>query len=115
MMFGEPREPLRENLVLAPSSKTHLGIRSGDWMYIPEQGGGGFKAEQLGDHAFGGPAATAFTGRPNSDIEAGNLKNDAPPDQLYNLKDDPYQTTNLHDQLPAKVQELQSLLATETA
>lgn len=114
-LFSEPKESLRENLILAPRTRTHLGIRSGDWMYIPEQGGGGFTAENLGDHAFGGPAATAFTGRPNSDIEAGKLKNAAPPAQLYNLKDDPYQTTNLHDQLPETVQELQHLLTKETA
>ncbi len=114
-LCGEPQAPLRENLVLAPFSSTHLGIRSGDWMYIPAQGGGGFAAEKLGEHAFGGPAATMFTGRPNSDIENGKLKEHAPPAQLYNLKNDPYQTTNLHDRLPEKVEELQMLLAEETA
>lgn len=114
-LLDDPEKPVREDLVLAPVHRTHLGIRSGDWMYIPAQGGGGFSAENLGDHAFGGPAATAFTGRVNSDIEDGKLRDDAPPAQLYNLKDDPQQTTNLYGQLPAKVLELQTLLEQKIA
>lgn len=36
-----------------------------------------------------------FTKRTNSDIENGSIKPDAPPQQLYNLKEDPRQTTNV--------------------
>ena len=114
-LLGEPGEALRENLVLAPWRDTHLGIRSGDWMYIPAQGGGGFTAREPGSHLCGGTAATVFTGRQNSDIENGEMKNDAPPAQLYNLKDDPFQRINLHDEKPEKLEELTKLLAKETA
>jgi hypothetical protein len=100
--------------VLAPLSKDHLAIRSGDWMYIPGQGGGGFTGTEIGAHLLGGPAATRLTGRPNSDIEVGRLKADAPRAQLYNLAKDPYQTTNVYRQYPALAAELQELLERET-
>ena len=114
-LCSEPQSPLRDTLVLAPLNPEHLGIRHGDWMYIPAQGGGGFRKETPGANGFGGPAATLFTGQINSDIEHGRLKADAPPAQLYNLKQDPYQTTNLHNQMPEKAEELQHLLAQEVS
>jgi hypothetical protein len=79
-------------------------------MYIGGQGGGGFTSSALGNHGFGGPAAITFTGRENSDIENGKIKTDAPPAQLYDLENDPAQTTNLYNSYPEVVQEMEALL-----
>ena len=64
-------------------------------MYISGQGGGGFAAKKLGEHAFGGPAAHRFTGHVNSDIENGELKPSAAPAQLYDLSTDAQQKRNV--------------------
>lgn len=112
-LTGNPEQAIRDTLVVAPWSKDHLSLRSGDWFYIPEQGGGGFTAKNIGDHGLGGAAATMLTGRANSDIEGGEYKADAPQAQLYNLAEDPNQTTNLHDRLPDKVAELRTILERE--
>lgn len=113
-LTGDPERSPRGDVVLAPWSKDHLAIRSGDWVYIPAQGGGGFTAPNVGDHGLGGAAATLFTERPNSDIEDGSYRDDAPPTQLYNLRDDPHQTTNVHDRFPEKVEEMRGLLESQT-
>jgi len=41
-LTGEPAEPIREHVVVAPHKSKNLGIRKGNWMYIGAQGGGGF-------------------------------------------------------------------------
>lgn len=110
---GDPEEPIREHLVIAPNSREHLSIRKGPWMYIPARGGGGFRAPNVGDHTFGGPAAFPFTGQENSDIENGEITADAPPAQLYNLDEDPYQSQNVYREYPEKVAELKELLEKE--
>jgi arylsulfatase A len=107
---GDPEKPIRDHLIIAANSKQHLSIRKGNWMYIPAQGGGGFTAPNVGDHTFGGPAAFPFTGQQNSDIEDGKIKEDAPPAQLYNLEEDPYQSRNVYNDHPEVVEELQQLL-----
>ena len=100
----------RDHLLLSPYKKTHLSIRKGKWMYISGTGGGGFTNKQVGNHGFGGPAAITFTGRENSDIENGKIKAGAPPAQLYDLENDPSQTTNRYNSYPEVVQEMEALL-----
>ena len=75
---GEPSQPLREQVILAPLKPTNLAIREGRWIYIGAQGGGGFQKTTPGDHGLGGPAALKFAGETNSDVEDGRIKADAP-------------------------------------
>lgn len=109
-LIGNPAKQLRDEIVLAAFKPSHLGIRKGKWMYIGAQGGGGFSARTPGAHAFGGPAACLFTGRENSDIENGRIKEDAPPAQLYDLENDLSQTKNLYREYPEVVKEMKALL-----
>ncbi|TWT91204.1 sulfatase family protein [Neorhodopirellula pilleata] len=108
---GEPKEPIRDHLVLAPHKGTHLSVRKGKWMYIPQQGSGGFTGRKPGDHTFAGPPAVSFVGSVNSDIENGKIKKDAPPAQLYDLDADVNQTRNLYNEYPEIVKEMNELLA----
>jgi len=41
-LTGTPEEPVREELILHSSKKTHLSLRKGKWVYIADQGSGGF-------------------------------------------------------------------------
>jgi arylsulfatase A len=107
----EPEKPIRDHLVLAPNKGTHLSIRKGKWMYIPQQGSGGFGGRTPGSHTFAGPAAASFVGSVNSDIEDGKIKADAPPAQLYDLEADVNETQNVINEYPDVVKELSSLLA----
>lgn len=109
-MMGTSKEPIRQYLVVSPANPANLAIRLGKWMYIGDQGGGGFEDSRPGAHAFGGPAAFPFTGRQNSDIRNGQIKEDAPPAQLYNLEIDPYQARNLYYEFPARAEEMADLL-----
>lgn len=113
-LLEEPKEPLREELILAPYRKSHLSIRKGKWMYIGAQGSGGFSGSKPHQHAWGGPPATAFVASENSDIENGRIRKDAPPAQLYDLKADVSQTTNLYSQYPEVVREMESILKNYT-
>ena len=110
VMVGDPVEPLRKELLLAPSKRGNLGIRKGKWMYIGAKGSGGFSGSKPNDHAWGGPPATALVGSVNSDIENGRFKKDAPPAQLYDLEFDPNQTRNLYREYPEVVKEMAALL-----
>ena len=107
---GQPNEPMRDHLVLAPNRGTHLSVRKGNWMYIPARGSGGFYGKKPGDHTFAGPAAASFVGSVNSDIENGEIKNDAPTAQLYDLAADVNQTRNVYKEHPDVVKEMSSLL-----
>ncbi|WP_435674730.1 sulfatase family protein [Polaribacter sp.] len=109
-LLGNPIEPIREELILAPRKEGHLSLRKGKWMYIPAQGSGGFKGSKPNHHAWGGAPATAFVGSKNSDIENGEIKKDAPLVQLYNLDDDKNQTTNVFNQYPEVVKTMETKL-----
>lgn len=111
-LLGNPKENIRKELILAPKQDTHLALRKGKWMFIPAQGSGGFTGSKPHQHAWGGPAATAFIGSENSDIENGAFKDNAPPAQLYNLESDVSQTKNLYHEYPEVVQEMETLLNT---
>jgi arylsulfatase A len=97
---GSNATPLREELVISPSKKSHLALRQRGWMYIGARGGGGFSGQKPGDHSLGGPAALQFAGQKNSDILDGQYTADAPQEQLYDLIADPFQTSNVIRQHP---------------
>jgi arylsulfatase A-like enzyme len=110
-LTGEPKEPVRDELLLAAMKQTHLSLRKGKWMYIPAQAGGGFTHPKRGGHAFGGPASFTFTKQVNSDIADGKIRENAPPAQLYDLEADPYQAKNLYNERPEVVAEMKKRLA----
>ncbi len=107
-LTGSETIHVRDHLLIAPARKTHLSLREADWMYISDQGGGGFAAKKEGDHAFGGPAAHRFTGHANSDIENGEIRPDAPSSQLYNLATDPLQKQNVVREHPKVAMRLET-------
>lgn len=109
-LVEDPREPVREELVLAAVQSSHLSLRKGKWMYIPAQGSGGFGGTQPGSHGFAGPAAAAYTGKRNSDVVDGKIREDAPPAQLYDLETDVNQTRNLYHAYPEVVREMSERL-----
>jgi arylsulfatase A-like enzyme len=107
---NEEKKSQRDLLVISPNSPKHLTIRKGDWVYVPNQDEGGFQGKEIGNHLLAGAAAQKLTKLVNSDVMKGKIRKDAPPAQLYNLKTDPYQATNLHNERPEMVAELSSLL-----
>ena len=110
-LLGDPQESIRKELVLSPNKPTHLSLRKGKWMYIPAKGGGGWSSPSP-RHAWGGPAAVAFAGGENSDFANGKYHPDAPPGQLYDLDADPNQKTNVYNQHPEIVSEMDTRLKT---
>ena len=110
-LIADPKEALRETLVLCPNKPSHLSLRQGKWVYIPAQGGGGFTGGP-GVHPGGGPKAVSAVGSRNSDIEDGKVKPDAPEAQLYDLEADVNQTTNVIREHPEVAAELKATLAT---
>ena len=80
-------------------------------MYLPFQGGAGFKGKKPGQNGFAGPPAVTYTGRSNSDIQKGRIKKGAPTAQLYDLKADLSQTINLYDSHPDVVADMKALLS----
>ena len=111
-LLENPKEPIRDELLLAPRREKNLSLRKGKWMYIPAQGSGGFVGSKPEQHAWGGPPAVALVGGVNSDIENNKIKEDAPPAQLYNLDLDVNQTKNLYTQHPEIVKEMAAILET---
>lgn len=77
------------------------GFRFGDWIYLPHQGSGGLATP-------GAPVVKlGFT---NSDYDEQNkLKSDAPPEQLYNIRLDPAQSTNLYKKHPELVEQFKAV------
>ena len=109
-LVGNPDGPLRTEMVVTPHKPTHTGMRDGKWMYIPARSDGGFTGSKPGQHAWGGAAVTKLVGTPNSDIENGRLKPNAPPAQLYDLHADRNQTTNRFHQESEIVEAMKALL-----
>jgi arylsulfatase A-like enzyme len=108
-MVGSEEKRIRDHLVMAANrGESHIALRSGKWVYIGAQGGGGTRGKNVGDHGFGGPAAMLFTGQKNSDISNGAFKPDAPREQLYDLEADLSQSTNVvreHLEVAARLKE----------
>ena len=88
---GVNQLPLLEHPINTPAIRTEMvhngnALRSGDWVYLPKPGNMG---------AFGTFYFKPF-GYKNSQHDAdGKLLPDALSEQLYNLREDPSQTTNL--------------------
>ena len=78
-------------------------------MYIGAQGDGGFEFNP-NSHASGDVASIEFSGRENSDIEKGKIKDDAPNAQLYNLESDGAQKKNSYNNHPEIVKEMEAIL-----
>jgi arylsulfatase A-like enzyme len=105
-LVGNPAQPIRDHLVLAPIRRNNLTLRQGKWVYIGAKGSGGFGGNR------GGPGALAFTSEVNSDIgPRGRFKPNAPPAQLYDLKADLTQSTNVYNDHPEVVRQMQQRLA----
>lgn len=109
-LLGTTETPLRDLLIIHPNVPENLTVRKGDWVYIPAQDSGGFQGKNIGEHSLGGAASTKLTGQKNSDIVNGEIRKDAPAAQLYNIKEDPYQTTNVYGQHPEIESELNDIL-----
>lgn len=105
-LTGNPDKPLRTEMIVTAHKPTHMSIRKGKWMYIPARSDGGFGGSKPNQHAWGGAAVAPLVGTPNSDIENGKIKEDAPPAQLYDLEADVNQTQNLYNKHPEVVAEL---------
>ncbi len=103
--FTEPESAPPSGRTSALLGVKGKAVRSGDWLFLPYQGSGGMTAPEQKPKPWGLPFATL--GLVNSDIDAaGNPKPDAPEVQLYNLKDDPGQTTNVAAAHPDIVEKL---------
>lgn len=73
--------PIRGPVVMKSGSKSTMMIRSGDWKLINKPGSGGFSKSKAADPSD-------------------------PPGQLYNLRDDPGERTNLYQKYPEIVTRL---------
>jgi arylsulfatase A-like enzyme len=106
-LLDDPHDqPCRENLVI--EGTTAVAIRENEWLLIPHRGSGGFTTET--GMPFMSMKELGFS---NSDYTRdGELRQDAPPGQLYNMATDPGQSTNLYDAHPEIVERLTSLLHT---
>jgi arylsulfatase A-like enzyme len=97
---------LLEHPIDTPSIRTEMvhngnALRSGDWVYLP-------KPSNMG--AFGTFYFRPF-GYKNSQHDAdGKLLPDALPEQLYNLREDPSQTTNLAAKHPTIAKQMAARL-----
>jgi arylsulfatase A-like enzyme len=104
-ILDEPgHKPVRR--LLTSTGIFGMAIREGKWKLIPGHGSAGFST--VPDHPWTPPWKA---GRTTSDYTSdGQLKPDAPPGQLYDLEQDPGETTNLYRQHPAVVQRLTKVL-----
>ena len=94
MLGKQPEEDSVRPHMLTQSFRGEFQIRQGDWKYLDHKGSGGngYKKGNMALYAL-----------PEKEPDA--------PGQLYNLKTDPGETTNLYFKEEAKRKELQTLLA----
>ena len=93
---GEVRNSPVRPYLLQQTFAMKLSIRKGDWKYIDHKGSGGNNYEKPGEWGMKQYAL------PDTDPDA--------PGQLFNLANDPGETTNLYSKHPEKVAELKGLL-----
>lgn len=93
LLLGEATEPVRE-YTLHQTISLDLAIRKGDWKYLDHRGSGG--------NNYAGGRLKKLYGLPEAAPDA--------PGQLYNLKNDPGETTNLYFKHPEVVTELKAKL-----
>lgn len=104
LITGKTDQPIREELFMI--GITGQALRSGDWVYIPQQGSCGVTTLESATWAV----QFAQLGLVNSDYDAeGNLKPDAPDAQLYHLRTDPQQSKNVIREYPEKAAEMAAL------
>lgn len=108
-LIGNPEKQIREHLVCTPIKKSFLVLRNETWAYLGGQGSAGWNGKVNG-HTFSGTNLLTFFGDTNSDIKGNQVSKDAAPAQLYNLKDDLSQTTNLYHKHPEVVEEMSQIL-----
>ena len=88
--------------ILQQTISLALSIRQGAWKYLDHQGSGG------NNYTKDGPWGMKSFALPETDLSA--------PGQLYDLRNDPGETTNLYTKHPDKVRHLKALLeASNTA
>ena len=92
---GTQKDALRPYLLQQTFAKK-LSIRQGDWKLIAHKGSGGNNYDKVNEWSMGQYALL------NTDPDA--------PMQLFNLKDDPGETTNLYSKNPEMVKKLKALL-----
>ena len=109
--LGDPQQMIRDCFVMSSNSSEHMSIRMKDWVYIPNQGGGGWNNAKWGiSNIIGGASAVSLTKKVNSDIVDGKIRKDAPKCQLYNLSEDKYQSVNVIRQNSGIAEELRKAL-----
>jgi arylsulfatase A-like enzyme len=86
-----------------------FALRQGEWLYIPEQGSGGMTAPETPGKPWSQPYAKM--GFVNSDVDAqGQIKPDAPKDQLYHLGNDVAEAKNLTLDQPERAESMRARL-----
>ncbi|HPA18418.1 MAG TPA: arylsulfatase [Verrucomicrobiae bacterium] len=84
-------------------------LRQGDWVFLPKQGSCGMTVQVPPGPPWGQPYAKL--GLTNSDIDAqGQIRPGAPPFQLYDLRTDPGQASNLTAQEPHRAERMRKRL-----
>jgi arylsulfatase A-like enzyme len=87
LLFGNTREYVRPEALIQHSSRGVFVVRQGDWKLIKSLGSGGFSKPEILEPKDGEALG-----------------------QLFNLKNDPSETTNLYLQYPEKVEVLNAIL-----
>ena len=101
LITGKSTDAIRTELYM--TGIAGAALRSGDWVYIPQQGSAGISTLKSATWAN----QINELGQANSDYDAdGTIKADAPDAQLYNLRTDPRQSTNVIREHPEKAAEL---------
>ena len=95
---GAPSTTPQRDFTLHQTISLAMAIRRGDWKYLDHRGSGGNSYDKGELKPFALPDTA-----PNA------------PGQLYNLKTDPGETTNLYFKHPEIVKELQTLLEASKA
>lgn len=96
VLLGTQKDTPVRPFVLQQTISLAMSIRRGDWKYLDHKGSGGNNYGRAGRWGMQQYAL------PDTDPDA--------PGQLYNLTDDPGETTNLYSQHAKIVAELKSLL-----
>lgn len=100
-LTGDSKKSARDELLMI--GITGKALRSGKWVYIPEPGSQGVTT----DPRMGWAMQLSELGLVNSDYDKdGNLRPDAPREQLYNLEEDPSQAKNIAREYPEVVERL---------
>jgi hypothetical protein len=109
-LTGTPEKALRSEMFITPHKPSYMAFRKGKWMYIQAKSDGGFRGSKPNQHAWGGAAVTKPVNTPNSDIEDGKLKKNAPPAQRYDLEADVNQIQNVYHNYPGVVEKMAAVL-----